>query len=174
MPENVPSLPVGVILAGGLATTVIGPPRSVAVNCGRVALVTRVFDGDTLDVAGIGRVRLLGIDAPEMGSRFERPAPFALEALEKLQTLVLHRWVRLECDGPTRDVYGRRLAYLFLDSREFVNARLVREGLARVSARTRLRYWDELRRAEAEAQTRRRGMWGERPRVPSPSYTLPR
>lgn len=160
-----------VVVALGITIGATAQTRSA---CGVVAVSTRVFDGDTFDVAGVGRVRLLGIDAPEMGGNFERPAPFAVEARERLQALVLHRWVRLECDGPTRDEYGRRLAYVFLETREFVNAQLVREGLARVSARVRLQYWDELRRAEDEAQARRRGMWGERPRVPSPSYKLPR
>lgn len=162
------------LLAWDIAAGVNAQTHSAREDCEVVALVTRVFDGDTVDVAGVGRVRLLGIDAPEMGGRFERPAPFALEARERLQALVLRRWVRLECDGTRRDEYGRRLAYVFLETKEFINARLVREGLARVSARTRLRVWDELRNAEDEAQARRRGMWGERPRVPSQSYTLPR
>jgi micrococcal nuclease len=139
-----------------------------------VALVTRVIDGDTIDVAGLGRVRLLGIDAPELGGPFERPAPFAVEAREEVQSLVLDRWVRFECDGERADDYGRRLAYVLLETGEFVNARLVRDGLARVSARRRLRRWDELRSAEQEAQRRRRGMWGERPRVPPESYRLRR
>src|SRR5512132_3352502 len=139
-------------------------------DCRLVALVTRVFDGDTVEAAGVGRVRLLGIDAPEIGGPFERPAPFAIEAREALQGLVLHRWVRFECDGARRDVYGRSLFYLSLESGEVIDATLLRTGMARVSARTRLRRWDELRRAEEEAQSRRRGMWGERPRIPAPSY----
>lgn len=171
MSSRIISLLVPVALIGGVDAQQRAQQPD---DCGLVALVTRVFDGDTVDIAGVGRVRLLGIDAPEMGGRFERPAPFALEARERLQSLVLHRWVRLECGGTRHDEYGRRLAYVFLETREFVNARLVRDGLARVSARTRLQHWDELRRAEEEAQARRRGMWGERPRVPSPSYTLPR
>lgn len=143
-------------------------------DCSVVAVVTRVFDGDTVDAAGVGRVRLLGIDAPEIGGPFERPAPFALEAREALQALVLRRWVRFECDGTRRDMYGRSLFYISLESGEFINASLLRMGMARVSARTRLRRWDDLRRAEEEAQSRRRGMWGERPRIPSPSYRAPR
>ncbi len=143
-------------------------------DCGIVALVTRVIDGDTIDVAGLGRVRLLGIDAPELGGPFERPAPFAVEAREEMQALVLHRWARFECDGERDDAYGRRLAYVILETGEFVNARIVRDGLARVSARRRLQRWDELRRAEEEAQRRRSGMWGDRPRVPPESYRLRR
>jgi micrococcal nuclease len=143
-------------------------------DCGIVALVTRVYDGDTIEAAGLGRVRLLGIDAPEIGGAFERPAPFALEARDELQSLVLRRWVRFDCDGDFDDAYGRRLAYMTLETGEFVNARLVRDGMARVSARRRLKRWDELRQAETEAQVRRRGMWGDRPRVPSESYRLRR
>ena len=142
-------------------------------DCSVVALVTRVLDGDTLAAAGVGRVRLLGIDAPEIGGPFERPAPFAIEAREALQALVLRRWVRFECDGTRRDAYGRRLFYVLLESREFVNATLVRNGLARVSARSRLQRWDALRSAEEEAQARRRGMWGAQPRVDPPTYRLP-
>src|SRR5207247_9909199 len=100
-------------------------------DCGIVALVTRVFDGDTVDVAGLGRVRLLGIDAPEIGGAFERPAPFALEARDELQSLLLQRWARFDCDGDPEDIYGRRLAYITLETGEFINARLVRDGVAR-------------------------------------------
>jgi micrococcal nuclease len=142
-----------------------GQMRPESGACGVTALVTHVLDGDTLEAAGVGRVRLLGIDAPELGGRYERPAPFAMEARERLQALVLRRWVRLDCDGARRDTYGRHLAYVFVN-RDLVNALLVREGLARVSARARLQQWDALRGAETDAQVRRRGMWGERPRVP--------
>src|SRR5688500_19256831 len=72
-----------------------------------------VVDGDTLDVSGVGRVRLLGIDAPEFGSGFEPPAPFAREARDRLAALALRQWVRLEADQEKRDGYGRALAYVF-------------------------------------------------------------
>jgi micrococcal nuclease len=160
--------------SAAVALVLAGSAQAASGPCGASALVTYVVDGDTLEAAGVGRVRLLGIDAPELGGRFERPAPFAIEARERLQALVLQRWVRLECDGARRDTYGRHLAYVFAAGREPVNVQLVREGLARVSARTRLQHWDALRQAEADAQSRRRGMWGERPRVPASSYTLPR
>jgi len=53
----------------------------------------------------------------------------------------------------------------------FVNATMVREGLARVSARLPLTRLSELQRAEAEAQAFRRGMWGNAPQIPSTGYT---
>jgi micrococcal nuclease len=162
-----------VLLIVALTIDLAAQARSPSAGCEVDALVTHVFDGDTFDAAGVGRVRLLGIDAPELGGRFERPAPFAVEARERLHTLVLRRWVRLECDGLRRDAYSRGLAYVFVAGRVLVNVELVRQGLARVSTRTRLRYSDALRQAEEEAQTRRRGMWGERPRLPAQSYAVP-
>jgi micrococcal nuclease len=134
-------------------------------------LVRAVVDGDTIDVATVGRVRLLGIDAPEIGRGFDTSAPFAREARTRLSSLLLHRWVRLEQDGAPLDVYDRRLAYVLTEDGVFVNALLVREGLARVSARAPLSRLAELQRAESEAQSFRRGMWGSAPQIPTPSYT---
>jgi micrococcal nuclease len=136
-------------------------------------LVRAVFDGDTIDVASVGHVRLLGIDAPEIGHGFDTPAPFGREARERLAGLVLRRYVRLEYEGPRDDMYSRRLAYLVLDDGTIVNEILVREGLARISARLPLSRLDELRQAEMEAKTYRRGMWGDMPQGSETTYTRP-
>ena len=141
------------------------PRRSEAV------VVTAVIDGDTISVARFGRVRLLGIDAPELGRGFDTQAPFAGEARDRMRELVLRRWVRLEHDGASFDAYRRRLAYVFREDGLFVNAAIVRDGLARVTAREPLARLDELRRAEAEAKSARRGMWGAAPRIAPPGYT---
>jgi endonuclease YncB( thermonuclease family) len=136
-----------------------------------LVLVRSVIDGDTIVVSTLGRVRLLGIDAPEIGRGFDTSAPFGREARERLTQLLLHRWVRLEQDGATLDTYNRHLAYVVTGDGTFVNATMVREGLARVSARTQLMRLNELQHAEAEAQTFRRGMWGSTPQIPSTGYT---
>src|SRR5262249_22493042 len=108
-------------------------------------LVTRVTAGDTITVASIGRVRLLGIEAADARAR------------ERLESLVARRWVRLEYDEAAGR--GRQRAYVLLETGEHVNATLVREGLARVSARGRLSRRDELQRAEDEARRFQRGIW---------------
>ena len=136
-----------------------GPARSDGV------VVTAVFDGDTIAVSTIGRVRLLGIDAPEITHGLDTAAPFAREARTRLADLVLRRFIRLEYEGERTDMYGRRLAYLLTEDGTLINAVLLREGLARISARTPLARLDELRRAEAEAQAFRRGMWGSPPQT---------
>jgi len=136
-------------------------------------LVRTVVDGDTIDVATVGRVRLLGIDAPELGRGYDTAAPFAKEARDRLTSLILHRWVRLEQEGQPLDKYSRHLAYVLTEDGVFVNAALVGDGLARVTARTPLSRLPELQRAEAEAQAFRRGMWGQTPPVPATGYTRP-
>jgi micrococcal nuclease len=164
-----------VLLAGIVA---IPPTFSQSVSRpsgprGDPVLVRAVFDGDTIDVVGVGRVRLLGIDAPEIGRGLATPAPFAAEAKARLTGLLLHRWVRLEQDVERLDVYNRHLAYVVTGDGVFVNAVLVRDGLARVSSRTVLKRLDELKSAEREAQAMRRGMWGSTPTIPATSYTPP-
>jgi endonuclease YncB( thermonuclease family) len=136
-------------------------------------LVRAVVDGNTIDVVSVGRVRLLGIDAPKLGRGGNTAAPFATEARDRLTALVLHRWIRLEREGQALDAHSRRVAYVLTEDGVFINAVLVREGLARLSARVPPTHFVELQRAEADAQAYRRGMWGATPQVPSTGYTRP-
>ena len=136
-----------------------------------LVLVRAVLDGDTIDVQVFGRVRLLGIDAPEIGRGFDTSAPFAYAARDKLASLVLRRWVRLESDGEPMDKYKRRLAYVVTEDGVCANVVMAREGLARVTAREPIARLDELKKAEAEARSFRKGMWGSAPPVESPGYT---
>lgn len=156
---------LGALVAVSAAMAAPGLERSDPV------LVRTVIDGDTIDVVPGGRVRLLGIDAPEIGRGFDTAAPFAFAARDRLAGLVLHRWVRLEGDREPFDVYKRRLAYVVTEDGVCANVVLVREGLARVEAREPLVRLDELKRAEAEAQSFRKGMWGEAPPDQTPGYT---
>jgi len=166
----VQQLPKILLLCLAVSASLLGQPvkRSDPVR------VRYVVDGDTIDVAGIGRVRLVGIDAPEVGRGFDTSEPFAHEAQQRLLSLVVGRWVRLEYEQEQQDSYQRRLAYVFIETGTFVNALMVREGLARVSARKPLARLAELQRAEAEAKSSRRGMWGARPSLPPERYVLPR
>ncbi len=156
-----------------LVGAAFAPASAAPATRSESVLVRAVIDGDTIDVANYGRVRLLGIDAPEIGRGFDTAAPFGREARDRLVSLVLHRWVRLEQESTALDAYNRRLAYVMREDGVFVNAALVRDGLARVTARVPLSRLAELKRAEADAQAFRRGMWGERPQIPSASYTRP-
>jgi len=111
-------------------------------------LVTRVTAGDAVTIATVGRVGLLGIEA-QPGSR----------ARERLEAIVVQRWVRLEYDDAPGSRASVHRAYVMLETGEFVNATLVREGLARVSPHGKFSRRVELERAEDEARRFRRGLW---------------
>ena len=125
-------------------------------------LVRRVIDGDTIDVASIGRVRLLGVAAPKIARRANQSVSgLAQEAQQRLSGLLVNRWVRLEYQSRSPE-RSSRSAYVFLEDGRFVNEWLVREGLARVSAGNGLSRSNVLARAQAEAQAARRGIWAGR------------
>ncbi|MEM7816998.1 MAG: thermonuclease family protein, partial [Candidatus Aenigmatarchaeota archaeon] len=71
-------------------------------------VVSEVVDGDTFKIDGKS-VRLIGIDAPEIGE------PCYLDAKEKLKELIKDKIVRLEKDFKERDEYGRLLRYVYID-----------------------------------------------------------
>jgi endonuclease YncB( thermonuclease family) len=112
-------------------------------------LVRKVIDGDTIDLAGIGHVNLLGVTAAGGGA-----------ARDRLASLVLQRWVRLEYDQAATG--SGRQAYVVRDDGVFVNAEMLRDGLARVAGRRAIARLAELQRAEREAQARHAGVWANR------------
>lgn len=122
----------------------------------------RVTDGDTITIdAGGGKekVRLIGIDAPELQQEGGR------EARQYLAKRILNRRVTVE--GETRDRYGRLLGTVYLGA-ENINLSLVREGHA----------WDYkaysagpvYTRAEQAARTARRGLWAQQNAVAPWNY----
>jgi micrococcal nuclease len=154
---------VAILALGGCAPQLQSPPPQ--------ALVTQVIDGDTLILAGGKRVRLLGIDAPEMG-RAGRPAEFlAYKSKALLADLAQGKRVRLEYDQLRYDHYGRLLAYLFLPNQTMINAEILRQGLAHVySHPPNIRYRDTLLAAQTAAMDARRGLWQKALNQDEPYY----
>ncbi len=140
-----------------------GPPRE--------ALVLHVGDGDTVNIENHLKVRLLGIDAPEL-EKEGRPADFlAHKAKAELSKLVKGRRVRLEYDQLRYDQYGRLLAYLFLPDGAMVNAELVRQGLAKVYIfPPNTRFQEPLMAAQRQAIEARRGIWQKALNQDEPYY----
>lgn len=87
-------------------------------------------DGDVLHLQDGRRVRLVGIDAPEMGKDGAPDQYFAREARDYLRRLVQGKPLRLETDGQGPDRYGRLFAAVFLPDGRMANKILVDEGLA--------------------------------------------
>lgn len=128
-----------------------------------VAEVTRVLDGDTIEARIGGEpedVRLIGIDTPETVKPGAPVECYGPRASRFTHTLLEGRRVRLAFGVERRDVYGRLLAYVRL-GRRFVNAALVRRGLARsLTIPPNDRYAALFRRLERHAARSGRGLWG--------------
>ncbi len=152
-------------MAGALALCVLTlMPSSAAAQ-----RVRQVFDGDTISVANVGVVRLIGVDAPEKTGSYRASEPFGDAAAKFMRALLAGQEVRLEYEGPRQDRYNRTLAYVFLADGRLANLEIIRAGWAEVYRR-----FDHSRKpaflaAEREAQGARRGMWQTRRVRPSPS-----
>jgi micrococcal nuclease len=125
--------------------------------------VVQVFDGDTIVVEHGGArqtIRLLGVDTPETHHPTKPVQCYGPEASAYTSRRLFGRLVRLEDDVEGRDIYGRRLAYVYVDGERFEDE-LLERGYARLlviepnhaHARTML---DE----ELDAKRRRVGLWG--------------
>jgi len=127
---------------------------------GPVVRVERVVDGDTLQLADGHRLRLLGIDTPEIASPDHPAEPWGVEAARFTRELLEGKEVRLEFDRERFDPYRRVLAYVWLGDR-LANAEIVRGGFSRAETRFPLRTDRKrlLETAEREARTAGRGLW---------------
>jgi len=85
--------------------------------------VVEVFDGDTFLLSNGEKVRLLGINTPELGE------PGSDIARDYLENLILNKRVRLVAEEVDRDQYGRLLRYVYL-GRRFINEEMVERGYA--------------------------------------------
>lgn len=119
-------------------------------------LVASVIDGDTLKLADGRRVRLLGIDTPEVAHHGQAGEPLGEQARRFLKKQIEGKRVHLRYDLQRRDHYQRLLAHLFLENGENINAKLLERGLAHA-----LFKWPNLKNAEhyytLESEARRQG-----------------
>jgi endonuclease YncB( thermonuclease family) len=124
--------------------------------------VTRVYDGDTFRAVGHDieiKVRLAGIDAPEMSrKKNESGQPFSTKAKQFLSGMILNKEVDIEGYGIDR--YGRQLAVVFVGGMD-VNLELVKAGLAEVYKGKPPRNFDVKPYHEAEkiAKKEVKGIW---------------
>jgi micrococcal nuclease len=137
-------------------------------------LVKRAVDGDTLLLENGERVRLIGIDTPELheSKKLYRDAQRSGEDIKTIQglgkraaeftkDLVEGKRVRLEFDVDRYDKYKRLLAYVYLvDDGTFVNAKIVEEGYASLMTYPpNVKHADEFVKLYREARENNRGLW---------------
>lgn len=124
--------------------------------------VKRVYDGDTILLAGGKKVRLLGINTPEVANRDKAAEAGGDEAKQWLIAKLKGQQLRLVTDRNKKDKYGRWLAHVFTKAQVHVNLELVENGMATVTIYPpNVDYADALLLAQNRAQLAKRGIWGD-------------
>jgi micrococcal nuclease len=122
--------------------------------------VTRVIDGDTIVVEGIGTVRLIGVDTPETVDTRRPVQYFGREASDFTKQLAMGKQVRLEFDQDRTDRYGRKLVYVYLQPENvLLNAEIIRQGYGFAYTQFPFRMMEQFRALEREARDAGRGLW---------------
>ena len=120
------------------------------------ATVTRIIDGDNLELDNGQSIRLYGVGCPEKNQKFSK------EAIDLSTQLVLNQQITIEYQPIyTKDRWGRILGYVFIGDK-FLNQELVRQGYCQVTIyekRAKLKYQDELLKAQSQAQQEKLGKW---------------
>lgn len=122
-------------------------------------LVSRVIDGDTIELASGERVRYIGVNTPEITKG--KNECFGREAFQKNQELVAGQSVRLEKDVSETDQYGRWLRYVWVND-VMINEYLVASGYAQVATYPPdVKYQSVFLAAQQTARENKQGLWGE-------------
>ncbi len=122
-----------------------------------------VIDGDTLELSDGRRVRLIGINTPEIGYRGRPSEPFARKARAELERLIAGADLRLAIGKQSKDRHGRTLGHLYADGVN-VEAQLLRDGLGfAVGIAPNLVMLDCHIQQENLARQKRLGLWQQTP-----------
>lgn len=131
------------------------------------AVVSRVVDGDTVELSDGNKVRFIGVNTPESTTKIE---PYGKEASDYTKNQLTGKTVYLEKDVSETDKYGRLLRYVWLDipkeisdseiRAKMYNANLVANGYAEVSTYPPdVKYQEYFTKYNAEARSANKGLW---------------
>ena len=147
------------------------PQTSLAAPPALTGKVLWVYDGDTIKIEHIGKVRLIGIDTPEkesserdahylrQGIAPERLRQVARDATQFLIQQAKGKQVQIEFDEERHDRHGRTLAYVSLPDGRQLNRILLEEGLAAVYRKFNFRLKKDFIAAEESARKKLLGLW---------------
>lgn len=133
---------------------------------GEQVVVSRVIDGDTVELESGKAVRFVGVDTPETVDPRRPVGCFGKEASDETKKLLTGKKVILQKDVSATDKYGRLLRFIFLPLENgemlFVNDYLVREGFAKVKTYPPDRKFESrFLEAQEKAKIQKKGLWGK-------------
>ncbi len=136
---------------------------------GEMALVTKVVDGDTIEVLMNGQkysVRIIGVDTPETVDPRRPVGCFGKEASNKAKEILSGKNVLLEKDVSEMDKYRRILRFVYLPLPDgtllFFDDYMIREGYGKVlTIPPDVKYSEQFLEAQREARENKRGLWGK-------------
>ena len=138
---------------------------SITAQPSRTVKVLRVIDGDTFILTTGEKVRLFGVDTPEIDSKDSREKLLAQQAALLTKNFVERKSVKLTFDGNTKDIFGRTLAYVWLTNKAgkdslFLQAELLKSGLARILMYDKKKmYYDLFYNLRNTAKRNKLGIW---------------
>ncbi|OGY43005.1 MAG: hypothetical protein A2Y67_03395 [Candidatus Buchananbacteria bacterium RBG_13_39_9] len=123
--------------------------------------VIRVVDGDTIVLDTKAKVRLLGVDTPELHHPKKPVQCFAQEAKDFTARQVLNQKVKLTFEGQRQDRYGRLLAWVWYGPgyKKLLNAEIIKWGYGFSYRKYPTSRLEEFNRLEKEARENQRGLW---------------
>ena len=168
---------IGFIVARSIAHKEAGPtiPANAAVTPSRqpqseissneFRLVKRILRADTIEVDGVGAVRMIGVETPDGRTPQGIYAAHGQNALNFVEKSLLNQEVRLDYDPANaarnnKDESGQTLAYVYTRDGTFINTELVKQGLGFVRTNDEFKFSDIFRAQEREAMQSMRGVWG--------------
>jgi micrococcal nuclease len=120
--------------------------------------VVKVFDGDTIQLDDGRKIRLIGVDAPEVESPYRKAEHWGEQSKAYLASFILNKRISITLGDPPLDKFNRTLAYIYLGD-ILVNGRIIRDGWAS-AYRVFYHPWRDLFLIyEREARSKGLGMW---------------
>ena len=158
---------LAMLVVYGRCTTGPAPRNDRARYHDRSFRVSRVVDGDTLDIdapdgdKSVTRIRLWGVDTPEVGHGRGADMHFGPEAQAFAERTLQGREVRIVLSQRrTRGKYGRLLAYVFLErGGRMFNEMLIEQGYGYADLRFKHDYGRRFEAIERDARKAGVGLW---------------
>lgn len=134
---------------------------------GKSFKVVNVVDGDTVDIDipdgkyDHTRIRLLGVDTPEVQNRRYDAMHYGPEASAFTKDLALNKQVTVIIDtvGNVRDRYNRLLGYIELPNGKTLNEELIRNGYGYADLRFAHSHYDKYLELQNQALAAKTGLW---------------